>query len=137
MTEQKKQEKIENVQKPKISKAKKKLEKEIKGADKKIEIKKFEHADARTMAQLEPFDYLRFVLMTEKSIQLIETQNKMVFVANRKATKSDIKKSVENAFQTPVTRVTTVIDQKGRKKAFIKFAKEGMAGEIAIRLGII
>jgi large subunit ribosomal protein L23 len=119
-----KEEKKEDVVKKKVEK-------------KKVEIKKFEHIDKKTKALLDPYEHLRFVLMTEKSIQLIETQNKMVFVVRRKATKPDIKKAVENAFQTPISKVTTVIDQKGRKKVFIKFAKEGMAGEIAIRLGII
>lgn len=85
----------------------------------------------------DPFDTLKFVLMTEKSIQLIETQNKLVFIVNKKSSKDDIKKAFENAFSTKVGEIKTMIDQKSRKKAFIKLKKEGEAGEIAIRLGII
>ncbi len=89
------------------------------------------------IAVADPFDTLKFVLMTEKAIQLIETQNKLVFIVRRNSTKDDIKNAAESAFKSPIKDVQTLIDQKSRKKAFIKFAKEGDAGEIAIRLGII
>ncbi|MBI2579194.1 MAG: 50S ribosomal protein L23 [Candidatus Aenigmarchaeota archaeon] len=82
-------------------------------------------------------DTLKFVLMTEKAVQLIETQNKLVFIVDRGSAKNEIKKAAEDVFNTKVNGVTTTIDQEGRKKAFVKFAKEGEAGEIAIRLGII
>lgn len=85
----------------------------------------------------EPFDVIKFVVMTEKAIQLIERQNKLVFVVDRNAEKKDIKKAVENAFSANVSNVQTMIDQLGRKKAFVRFAKAGEAGEIAIKLGII
>ena len=83
------------------------------------------------------FDVLKFVVMTEKAIQMIETQNKLVFIVNRKSNKDKIKSAAESIFESPVASVKTVIDQKGRKKAFIRLKKEGAAGEIAIRLGII
>jgi ribosomal protein L23 len=54
-----------------------------------------------------------------------------------KSDKHGIRKAVEAAFQTHISDVNTMIDQKGRKRAFVKFAKPGEAGEIAIRLGII
>lgn len=85
----------------------------------------------------DPFDVLRFVLMTEKSIQLIESQNKLVFIVDRRKDKTEIKRAIESAFQSKVQKVNTMIDQLGRKKAFVKFRESGQAGEIAIRLGII
>ena len=68
---------------------------------------------------------------------MIELQNKLVFIVNRKSTKDQIKSAAESVFQTKIDDVNTMIDQKGRKKAFIKFHEPGQAGEIAIRLGII
>ncbi|MBI4170937.1 MAG: 50S ribosomal protein L23 [Candidatus Aenigmarchaeota archaeon] len=85
----------------------------------------------------DPFETIQFVLMTEKCVRLIEAQNKLVFVVRRQARKKQIKKAVENAFQSPVADVTTMIDQKGRKRAFVRFAQSGAAGDIAVRLGII
>ena len=87
--------------------------------------------------QADPFDIIKFVVMTEKAIQLIEGQNKLVLVVERGAEKKDIKKAVESAFSANVSNVQTMIDQLGRKKAFVRFAKPGEAGEIAIKLGII
>ncbi len=84
-----------------------------------------------------PYDVLRFVLMTEKSVRMIEAENKLVFVVSRRAKQKDIKSAFEAAFESPVSNITTNIDQKGRKKAFIKMKNAGAAGEIAIRLGII
>lgn len=85
----------------------------------------------------DPYDTLKFVLMTEKSVRMIESQNKLVFVVDRKSGKKEIRNAAEGAFNTKVMSVKTMIDQSGRKKAFVKFEKPGEAGEIAIRLGII
>ena len=85
----------------------------------------------------DPFDVLRFVVMTEKAIQLIETQNKLVFIVDRRKDRTEVRNAIEAAFQTKVKNVNTAIDQLGRKKAFIRFQEAGQAGEIAIRLGII
>ncbi|MFH0832686.1 MAG: 50S ribosomal protein L23 [Candidatus Aenigmatarchaeota archaeon] len=86
---------------------------------------------------VDAFDVLKFVLMTEKAIQTIEKQNKLIFIVNRKSCKSEIKVAAEAAFKSPVAGVQTIIDQKGRKKAAIRFKDPGAAGDIAIRLGII
>ncbi|MBI3190562.1 50S ribosomal protein L23 [archaeon] len=93
-----------------------------------VEEKKFEG---------DPYDVLKFVLMTEKAVRMVELQNKLVFVVDRKADKPTIRLAAEAAFNSKITGVETMIDQSGRKKAFVKFEKPGEAGEIAIRLGII
>ena len=80
---------------------------------------------------------IKFVLMTEKSVQNIELQNKLVFIVDGRSTKADIKKSVEGMFEKKILDVKTIIDRKGRKKALVKFEEAGAAGDIAIRLGII
>jgi len=85
----------------------------------------------------DPWKYLRFAHMTEKSINLIEKENKLVFIVNDKATKKDIKQAFEKAFGVKVDEVKTMIDQKHRKKAFIRLAKEYSAADIAIRLGML
>ena len=82
-------------------------------------------------------DVLDYVSMTEKSIRFIEAENKMIFIVNRKADKKDIKSAIENMFETKVLDIKTTIDQKGRKKAYVKFKEHDAAGEIAMKLGII
>lgn len=85
----------------------------------------------------DPFSVIKFVLMTEKAVQVIEKQNKLVFIVDRGADKGSIKSAVESAFSAPIAGVETMIDQQGRKKAFVKFRNAGAAGDIAIKLGII
>ncbi|MBS3054815.1 MAG: 50S ribosomal protein L23 [Candidatus Aenigmarchaeota archaeon] len=85
----------------------------------------------------DPYKTVKFVLMTEKAVQTIERDNRMAFVVDIKAEKDGIKKSVESMFGAPVTSVRTSIDQKRRKRAYVKFKNAGAAGDIAIKLGII
>jgi len=80
---------------------------------------------------------LNFVLMTEKCVRLIESENKLVFIVARSAKKPDIKKAFEESFKLKVDQIRTSIDQKGRKHAYIKMKEPGAAGDLAIRLGII
>lgn len=80
---------------------------------------------------------LKFVYMTEKAIRDIELQNKLVFIVDRSATKAEIKKEVEEGYKEKVSKIRTMIDQKGRKKAMVKFQKDNVAGDIAVKLGII
>jgi len=51
--------------------------------------------------------------------------------------KKEIKKAIESLFETKIVSVQTMFDQKNRKKAIVKFKTPGIAGEIAVRLGII
>lgn len=121
--------KTAKIMKPVKSKELNKKPKEEKALTKKIEPAKAVVTDH--------FQVIKFVLMTEKSIQNIEKENKLVFIVNRKATKKQISDAVRSAFNTVTASVKTSIDQKGRKKAFVRFAKAGEAGDIAVRLGII
>jgi large subunit ribosomal protein L23 len=89
------------------------------------------------IAIVDPYTILKFVLMTEKCVRMIETENKLVFIVERKSDKPEIKRAFETAFGTKVSEINTVIDQKARKKAFIKLQEPGAAGDIAVRLGII
>jgi ribosomal protein L23 len=84
-----------------------------------------------------PWDVLRFVLMTEKSVKVIEGENVIVFVAYKSANKFIISQAFEKAFGQKVAHVRTLIDQDGRKKAFVKLKEPGAASDVAIKLGVI
>ena len=86
---------------------------------------------------MDPYTILRHVVMTEKAVRMVEAQNKLVFVVDKKFDKQQIKQAATAAFNAEILKVNTVLDQRGRKKAYIRFAKPGQAGDIAIRLGII
>jgi large subunit ribosomal protein L23 len=75
--------------------------------------------------------------MTEKTIMLVERENKIVFVVERKATKEQIKKAFEQVFEVKVAKVNTEISLKGEKKAIIKLKPEFKAVDVATKLGLV
>ncbi len=73
--------------------------------------------------------------VTEKSLLMIEKENKLTFIVRRSATKTQIKHAVEKLFDVKVVKVNTYITRYG-KKAIVKLAKEYSAEEVGMRMGI-
>jgi len=86
---------------------------------------------------MDPFKILKHPYLTEKSISLVEKENKIVFVVDRKATKKQIKEAFEKLFEVKVEKVNTQITPKGEKKAYIKLKPEYKAIDVATKLGMI
>jgi ribosomal protein uL23 len=80
---------------------------------------------------------IKYPLSTEKSIRLMESENKLVFVVDSKADKQEIKKAIEQTFNVKVVKVHTLNDYKGRKKAYVQFAPESPAIDLATKLGLM
>jgi len=74
---------------------------------------------------------------TEKSIRLMESENKLIFVVDIKATKAEIKKAMETMFKAKIARITTHITPNGEKKAYVQFSQETPAIDIATQLGLM
>jgi len=85
----------------------------------------------------DPLKILIRPLHTEKALLLIERENTITFIVDRKATKNDIKYAIEKLFDVKVERVNTLITPRGEKKAYIKLAPEYKASEIAMKLGLL
>ncbi len=85
-------------------------------------------------------DYYKIVkhpLATEKAVRLMNTENKLIFIVDEKATKPEIKKAVEELFKVKILSVNTLNDFRGRKKAYIKLSPETPAMDIATQMGIM
>jgi len=67
---------------------------------------------------------------------MIEKENKLVFIVNKKANKNQIKQAIEKIHNVKVIKVNTIITPKGEKKALIKLHPNYSAQDIAIDLGI-
>jgi large subunit ribosomal protein L23 len=76
-------------------------------------------------------------LMTESASLMVEKDNKLIFVVNLKAGKSDVKRAVEQLYEVKVDRITVLITPQGEKKAFVKLKPEYKASDVAIKLGIL
>ncbi len=75
-------------------------------------------------------------LITEKTFDLIERENKLTFIVDRTANKNQIKDAIEKIHNVKVIKVNTIITPLGEKKAFIKLHPDYSAQDIAIDLGI-
>ena len=80
---------------------------------------------------------VRYPLLTEKAVNLIEKENKIVFVVDKNATKQEIKEEVEELYGVKVDKVRTVITPKGEKRAFVKLIGKNAASDLATKLNII
>jgi large subunit ribosomal protein L23 len=75
--------------------------------------------------------------LAEKSMNLVEAENKLVFMVSRKATKKEIKQDVENSFNVKVDSVNVEITPKGGKRAYVRLGPQDSASDIASRLGML
>jgi large subunit ribosomal protein L23 len=86
---------------------------------------------------MEPYEVILYPLMTEAASLMVEKENKLVFRVSLKATKSDVKSSVEELYEVKVQKVNLQITPRGEKKAFVKLHPDYKAADVAIKLGIL
>jgi len=86
---------------------------------------------------MDPYNIIKCPLSTEKSIRLMEAENKLIFVVNQKAKKDEIKKAIEEIFKVKVIKVNTFVSSKGEKRAYIKFSADTPAIDIATQMGLM
>lgn len=80
---------------------------------------------------------LKYPLTTEKNVRLMQSENKLVFIVAKDATKPEIKKAAEEFFKIKIQKVNTSILPSGEKKAYLKLAPETPAIDVATQLGLI
>lgn len=83
------------------------------------------------------FAVLKYPLTTEKNVRLMQNENKLVFIVDRKSNKTEIKKAAEELFKIKVAKVTTSILPSGQKKAYLKLSPETPAIDVATQLGLL
>ena len=75
-------------------------------------------------------------VVTEASLDAVDTQNKLIFYVHRKANKNLIRWAVETLYDVVVEKVNTLIMPDGKKKAIVRLAPEHSAADVATQLGI-
>jgi len=125
---------------------KQKKEKKVK-KDKKAEIQKEDKKEtiaaptpavtATPITSYDPWDVLMYPNLAEKAMNMVEIENKLIFVVRKFANKADIKEAVEKGFNVTVLKVNVERTQSGEKKAYIKLSSKDSAADIASRLGML
>ena len=82
------------------------------------------------------YKVIKRTLITEKTFDLIERENKLVFIVDRFANKSQIKRAIEKIHNVKVIKINTLITATGEKKAFVKLHPDNSAQDISIDLGV-
>ena len=85
---------------------------------------------------MDPYKVIIKPVVTEKAVAMIENENKLTFIVDKRATKQDIKRAVEAMFEVKVEKVNVLITMRGEKKAYVKLKPEYSASEVAARIGL-
>lgn len=86
---------------------------------------------------MDPYNIIKYPLSTEKSIRLMESENKLIFAVNKKSTRKEIKKAIEEMFKVEVDSINTFINAEGEKRAYVKFSAKNPAIDIATQMGLM
>ena len=86
---------------------------------------------------MESHEVIFYPLMTESASLMVEKDNKLIFIVNLKAGKTDVKRAVETLYEVKVSKINMLITPQGVKKAFVKLKPEFKASDVAIKLGIL
>jgi large subunit ribosomal protein L23 len=74
--------------------------------------------------------------VTEKSMDEMDFQNKLIFVVDESATKPEIVEAVEDRYDVTVEGVNTQITPDADKKATLSLSDDDDAQEVASRIGV-
>lgn len=78
-----------------------------------------------------------YPISTEKAINLITKRNTLTFMVDEKATKLDVKGTIEKEYSVKVASVRIHRPFSGGKRAFVRLAKEFNAMDLAAKLKIL
>ena len=86
---------------------------------------------------MDPYKIIKHPLSTEKSIRLMDSENKLIFAVDGNSTKKQIKEAIEKVFKVKVVKVNTFTHPSGEKRAYIKLSPETPAIDIATDIGMM
>ena len=89
------------------------------------------------MTKLAVNEVVKYPLLSEDAVTLLEAENKITFIVDTRSDKQDIKRAIEQLYEVRVDQVRTLITPEGDKKAFVKLTPDFKAADLAVRLGIL
>ncbi len=82
------------------------------------------------------WDVVEHPHLSEKSMDVVDRENKLVLIVDNRATKPQIQASVEELFGVEVASVNT-LNHGSEKKAYVKLTDDYDAMDVATRLGML
>ena len=81
-------------------------------------------------------DVIKHPHVTEKAMDKMDFQNKLLFIVDIDATKAEIVEAIETQFDVTIENVTTMVTMDGDKKAEVTLSEDDDAQEVASRIGV-
>jgi ribosomal protein L23 len=75
-------------------------------------------------------------ITTEKAVRLIELNNTLVFEVDRRKSKTEIKKEIEEMFKIKIDSINSLI-RKNKKNVYVKLNSKNPAIDVATKLGLM
>lgn len=85
---------------------------------------------------VDAYSIVNHPLITEQTVASMDRDNVLVFIVKRTASKSEIRKAIEELYEVELVSVNTLILLDGRKKAYVKLREEYLADEVATKIGV-
>jgi len=88
---------------------------------------------------LDPKNALKVIIrpyITEKTYDIIEKHNRLVFIVDRTSSKKVIKNAIETLYEVKIESINTVNTIIG-KKAYVRLQPKHSAVDLASKLGLV
>lgn len=85
---------------------------------------------------MDPYNIVYYPLISEKTVGMMERENKLVFIVSRRANKEEIKEAIENLYEVEIKKISVMIQPDGKKRAFVRLREEYLADEVATKMGV-
>ena len=89
------------------------------------------------MEENKAWDVIENPHMTEKAMDQVDEENKLVIMVEQNSDKKQIEDAVETLFDVTVKKVNTTITPQAKKKAFVQLADSDDAMDIATKMGMM
>jgi large subunit ribosomal protein L23 len=81
-------------------------------------------------------EYIKYPRVTEKSVDKMDFENKLVFICHVDSKKGQIAEEIEQRYDVTVKSVSAMVTPRGEKKAEVQLSDDHDAQEIASRIGV-
>ncbi|XP_059054201.1 large ribosomal subunit protein uL23 [Achroia grisella] len=87
--------------------------------------------------RMDAYNIIKYPLTSEAAMKKIEDNNTLVFIVHTTSNKHHIKAAVKKLYDINVAKVNTLIRPDGKKKAYVRLARDHDALDVANKIGII
>lgn len=87
--------------------------------------------------RMDAFNVVKYPLTTEAAMKKIEDNNTLVFMTHLRANKHHVRAAVRKLYDIKVAKVNMLIQPDGKKKAYVRLARDDDALDVANKIGII